>query len=70
MVEESGLLPVTSLQSLGPEDKERLIGEGIIFCRELAERDIPFLSRDKMGKARKEALEACRSRVPPAQAQS
>ena len=64
MVEKAGLLPVTCLQSLGPEDKARLVEEGIIFCRELAERDIPFLRGEKLRKAREEALEACRGKVP------
>jgi hypothetical protein len=70
MVEKSGLLPVTCLQSLGPEDKARLVEEGTIFCRELIERDIPFLNAEKLHKAREEALEACRGKVSPGQVES
>jgi hypothetical protein len=65
MVEESGLLPVTCLQSLNREDKARLIEAGIIFCRELIQRDVDFLTRDQMEQVRKEALEACRGKVAP-----
>jgi Holliday junction resolvase len=63
MVEESGLLPVTCLQSLSPEDKARLLEEGLIFCRELGEREIAFLPRDRLEKARHEALEACKRKT-------
>jgi len=63
VVEESGLLPVTCLQSLGPEDKARLLEEGFIFCRELAARDVAFISRDDLEKARNEALEACKGKM-------
>jgi len=65
MVEESGLLPVTCLQSLNREDRARLIEEGIIFCRELAQRDVDFLTGDQLEQVRREALEACRGKVPP-----
>lgn len=70
MVEKSGLLPVTCLQSLGAEDKARLVQEGVIFCRELVERDIRFLSGEKLDKAREEALEACEGKVSPGQVES
>jgi Holliday junction resolvase len=63
MVEESGLLPVTCLQSLDQEDKARLLEEGIIFCRELAERDTAFISRHGLEKARNEALEVCKGKI-------
>jgi len=65
MVEESGLLPVTCLRSLDREARARLIEEGIIFCRELAERDVDFLTGDQLEQVRREALEACRGKVPP-----
>ena len=65
MVEESGLLPVTCLRSLDREARARLIEEGIIFCQELAERDVDFLTGDQLEQVRREALEACRSKVPP-----
>jgi Holliday junction resolvase len=64
MVERSGLLPVTSLQSLDQEEKAKLLEEGILFCRELAQRDVGVLSRDKMERARHEALEACGGQAP------
>jgi Holliday junction resolvase len=60
MVEESGLLPVTSLRSLGREDKTKLLAEGVVFSRELAQRDVPFLRPEQLEKARNEALEACK----------
>jgi Holliday junction resolvase len=63
MVERSGLHPVTTLQSLDQEDKAKLLEEGILFCRELVQRDVAFLGRDKMGKARNEAQEACGSEM-------
>jgi len=64
MVEQSGLLPLTCLQSLSPEDKARLLEEGFIFCRELAERDIAFIPHDDLKKARNEALQACKRKAP------
>jgi Holliday junction resolvase len=63
MVEKSGLLPMTCLQSLDQEDKAKLLEEGILFCRELAQRDVAFLGRDKMERVRHEALQACGSEV-------
>jgi hypothetical protein len=63
MVEESGLLPVTSLESLSQEDKTKLLQEDIIFSRELAERDIDFLTRDQLERARDEAREACAGKL-------
>ena len=65
MVEESGLLPVTCLQSFGPEDKAKLIEEGIIFCRDLIERDIPLLSEEEKEKLQRETLDACRGKINP-----
>lgn len=70
MVEESGLLPVTSLQSLNREDKARLIEEGIIFCRELIQQDVDFLTGDQLKQVRREASEACRGKVPPSPARA
>jgi hypothetical protein len=64
MVEESGLLPLTCLQSLSPEDKTRLLEKGYIFCRELTERDIAFIPRDELEKARNEALQTCKGKAP------
>jgi Holliday junction resolvase len=65
MVEESGLLPITCLQSLDRVDRARLIEEGIIFCRDLTQRDVDFLSPDQLEQIRREALDACRGKVPP-----
>jgi Holliday junction resolvase len=64
MVEESGLLPLTCLQSLTPEDKTRLLEEGFLFCRELADRDVASVPRDRLEEARREALEACKRKAP------
>jgi Holliday junction resolvase len=63
MVERSGLHPVTTLQSLDQEDKAKLLEEGILFCRELVQRDVAFLNRAKMEEARNEAREACGSEM-------
>jgi hypothetical protein len=59
MVDESGLHPVTLLQSLTQQEKARLVDEGVVFCRELIERDVPSLSRKKLVEARDEARRAC-----------
>jgi len=65
MVEKSGLHPVTCLQSLDREARARLVEQGIVFCRQLLERDVDFLSRDQLEQVRKEARQACRGEVPP-----
>jgi Holliday junction resolvase len=64
MVEQSGLLPITCLQSLDREARARLIAQGIVFCRELTEGDVEFLSGDRLQQVRREALQACRHRLP------
>ena len=59
MVDKTGLHPVTALQSLTAQEKSRLLEEGLLFCRELLERDVPFLSGGTLQKAREEAEQTC-----------
>lgn len=59
MVDKTGLHPVTLLQSLTGQEKARMVEEGLIFCRQILERDVPFLSRKKLAEARDEARQAC-----------
>jgi hypothetical protein len=62
MVDKTGLHPVTLLQSLSRQEKARLVEEGVMFCRELLEAEIPFLSRKKLADARNEARQVCLKR--------
>jgi hypothetical protein len=65
LVEESGLLPVTCLQSLSQENKTKLLSEGVVFCWQLLEGDLDLLTREEAKHVRREALEACRGKIPP-----
>lgn len=62
MVDRSGLHPVTALQSLTTQEKTRLLEEGVLFCRQLLEREVPFLSHGTLKKVRDEAGQACAKR--------
>lgn len=60
LIEESGLLPVTCLTSLGQAEKRKLLEAGMVFCRDLMERNVDFLPPDLVETARHEAWTACR----------
>lgn len=62
MVDKTGLHPVTLLQSLTRQEKARLVEEGLIFCPQILEEDVAFLSRKRLAEARDEARQACAKR--------
>ncbi len=59
LIEKSGLHPVTCLNSLNQNEKKRLLEEGIVFCQDLIDKKIVFLTPSLLQKARKEASGIC-----------
>jgi Holliday junction resolvase len=64
LIEESGLIPVTCLTTLGDDDKRALVDAGFLFARDLLEQEIDFLPRRIRQRARREAAEVCGSQAP------
>jgi Holliday junction resolvase len=64
LIEESGLIPVTCLTSLGDDDKRGLVDAGFLFARDLLEQEIDFLPRRILQRARREATAVCGSQAP------
>jgi Holliday junction resolvase-like predicted endonuclease len=63
LIERSGLNPITSLTTLSKKQKDRLLGEGIVTCKDLAQqhhilKSMGF-SRQKIDKILIETLEVC-----------
>jgi len=63
LIEQSGLNPITSLTTLSRKQKNRLLAEGIVTCKDLARqhhilKSMGF-SRDKIDKTMIETLEVC-----------
>lgn len=62
LVEQSNLHPLTCLNSLSSQEKQRILEQGIVFCRELGESEkINFLvPKNKVEQVRQEARSVCR----------
>ncbi len=67
LIEETGLIPVTCLTSLGDDDKRALVDAGFLFARDLLEQEIDFLPRRIRQRARREAAAVCGSQAPHSQ---
>ncbi len=65
LIEESGLLPVTCLTTLGEAEKRRLVEAGMIFCQNLLQQEIDFLPGRLLQKAREEAEKVCGQEYQP-----
>jgi Holliday junction resolvase len=63
LIEESGLIPVTCLTSLGDDDKRALVDAGFLFARDLLEQEIDFLPRRIRQRAGREAAAVCESQA-------
>jgi Holliday junction resolvase len=64
LIEESGLIPVTCLTTLGDDHKRALVDAGFLFARDLLEQEIDFLPRRIRQRARREAMAVCGSQAP------
>lgn len=60
LIEQSNLHPLTCLTSLSRTEKGRLLEAGLVFCRDLLEQKIDFLSPMILAKAQKEVLGVCK----------
>lgn len=58
LIEKSGLHPITCLNSLTPDEKGKLLQNGVVFCHDLPKLNANFLPPDVLEKAKKEILEA------------
>ncbi len=66
LIEKSGLHPVTCLRSLGQAEKGKLLEAGVVFSRDLIEKEIDVLPQRLLKKAKKEASLVCERRMPTA----
>ncbi|MFH1662811.1 MAG: restriction endonuclease [Chloroflexota bacterium] len=69
LLEETGLLPITCLTSLTKAQKNQLLRQGFVICREVAEQKAILqsigLSDIKLAKVLKEVQELCRHKIKP-----
>lgn len=56
LIEKSNLHPITCLDSLSKNEKEKLLETDIVFCRDLIKKKIHILPEDKLKKAKSEVL--------------
>ena len=56
LIEKSSLHPITCLNSLSRNEKEKLLEQNCVFCRDLVEEKIYILPRDRLKKAKSEVL--------------
>ncbi len=61
LVEQKGLHPITCLSSLSRKEKQSLLDEGIVFCRDLigGEKWPSLVAKDKIEAVREEARLVC-----------
>jgi Holliday junction resolvase len=64
LIEQSGLIPVTCLTTLGDDDKRALVDAGFLFARDLLEQEIDFLPRHIRQRARRADMAVCGSQAP------